>query len=27
MIHVHAGKGAIDRYVPLPDKILTLLRK
>ena len=27
MIHVHAGKGAIDRYVPLPDKTLALLRE
>lgn len=27
MIHVHRGKGAKDRYVPLPDTTLTLLRK
>ncbi len=27
MIHVHRGKGAKDRYVPLPDSTLKLLRK
>ena len=27
MIHVHLGKGAIDRFVPLPDNTLHLLRK
>ena len=27
MIHVHRGKGAKDRYVPLPEKILPMLRK
>lgn len=27
MIHVHRGKGAKDRYVPLPDTTLKLLRK
>lgn len=27
MIHVHRGKGAKDRYVPLPDATLKLLRK
>ncbi len=27
MIHVHRGKGAKDRYVPLPDSTLELLRK
>lgn len=26
LIHVHRGKGAKDRYVPLPDTTLTLLR-
>jgi site-specific recombinase XerD len=26
-IHVHRGKGAKDRYVPLPDETLVLLRK
>ena len=26
-IHVHRGKGAKDRYVPLPDATLKLLRK
>ncbi len=26
MIHVHRGKGAKDRFVPLPHAILTLLR-
>lgn len=26
MIHVHRGKGAKDRYVPLPEKTLFLLR-
>jgi integrase/recombinase XerD len=26
MIHVHRGKGAKDRYVPLPDETLQLLR-
>ncbi len=26
-MHVHHGKGALDRYVPLPDAMLTLLRK
>ncbi len=27
MIHVHRGKGAKDRYVPLPHETLNLLRK
>ena len=27
MIHVHRGKGAKDRYVPLPEGTLELLRK
>ncbi len=27
MIHVHRGKGAKDRYVPLPESTLMLLRK
>jgi len=27
MIHVHRGKGAIDRYVPLPDETLPMLRR
>lgn len=27
LIHVHAGKGAKDRYVPLPGKTLALLRE
>jgi integrase/recombinase XerD len=27
MVHVHRGKGAKDRYVPLPGSTLTLLRK
>jgi integrase/recombinase XerD len=27
MIHVHRGKGAKDRYVPLPNETLSLLRK
>jgi integrase len=27
MIHVHRGKGAKDRYVPLPGATLGLLRK
>jgi site-specific recombinase XerD len=26
MLHVHRGKGAKDRYVPLPDDTLSLLR-
>lgn len=26
LIHVYAGKGAKDRYVPLPEKTLALLR-
>ena len=26
-IHVHRGKGAKDRYVPLPEEILFLLRE
>lgn len=26
LVHVHQGKGARDRYVPLPDKLLPLLR-
>ena len=26
MVHVHRGKGAKDRYVPLPEDTLTLLR-
>ncbi|MBI2877104.1 MAG: tyrosine-type recombinase/integrase [Candidatus Tectomicrobia bacterium] len=27
MIHVHRGKGAKDRYVPLPTKTLLVLRE
>lgn len=27
MIHIHRGKGAKDRYVPLPEDTLALLRK
>jgi len=27
MIHVHKGKGGKDRYVPLPDRTLALLRQ
>jgi len=27
MIHVHRGKGARDRYVPLPDETYRMLRK
>ncbi|MFC1886765.1 tyrosine-type recombinase/integrase, partial [Thermodesulfobacteriota bacterium] len=27
MIHVHRGKGAKDRYVPLPKETLDLLRR
>jgi site-specific recombinase XerD len=27
LVHVHHGKGALDRYVPLPDAMLTLLRE
>lgn len=27
MVHVHRGKGAKDRYVPLPDETYLLLRK
>ncbi len=27
MIHVHRGKGARDRYVPLPESTLTMLRE
>jgi site-specific recombinase XerD len=27
MIHVHRGKGAKDRYVPLPDTTLKILRR
>jgi site-specific recombinase XerD len=27
LIHVHRGKGAIDRYVPLPKETLNLLRR
>jgi len=26
LVHVHQGKGSKDRYVPLPDKLLPLLR-
>jgi integrase len=26
LVHVHHGKGALDRYVPLPDGTLVLLR-
>jgi integrase/recombinase XerD len=27
LVHVHRGKGARDRYVPLPAKTLTMLRR
>jgi integrase len=27
MIHVHRGKGAKDRYVPLPESTYALLRR
>ena len=27
LVHVHLGKGAKDRYVPLPGRTLTLLRR
>jgi site-specific recombinase XerD len=27
MVHIHRGKGAKDRYVPLPDYTLTWLRR
>lgn len=27
LVHVHHGKGAIDRYVPLPEQTLELLRR
>ena len=27
MIHVHRGKGAKDRFVPLPNKTLDILRQ
>lgn len=27
LIHVHKGKGGKDRYVPLPDRTLALLRQ
>jgi site-specific recombinase XerD len=27
MVHVHRGKGAKDRYVPLPERSLLLLRE
>jgi integrase/recombinase XerD len=27
LVHVHLGKGAKDRYVPLPERTLTLLRQ
>ena len=27
MVHVHRGKGAKDRYVPLPSRTLTILRQ
>jgi integrase/recombinase XerD len=27
MIHVHLGKGTIDRYVPLPESTYDLLRR
>ena len=27
MIHVHRGKGAKDRFIPLPNSILMLLRR
>lgn len=27
MIHVHRGKGAKDRYIPLPEETLVILRK
>jgi integrase len=26
-IHIHRGKGAVDRYVPLPEETLHLLRR
>jgi integrase/recombinase XerD len=26
LVHVHHGKGALDRYVPLPDATVTMLR-
>ena len=27
MIHIHRGKGSIDRYVPLPEETLSLMRQ
>ncbi len=27
LVHVHRGKGSKDRYVPLPDNLLSLLRR
>lgn len=27
MVHIHQGKGGKDRYVPLPDAALTMLRR
>jgi integrase len=27
MIHVHRGKGAKDRYIPLPEATYALLRR
>jgi integrase/recombinase XerD len=27
LVHVHLGKGSKDRYVPLPESLLTLLRR
>jgi len=27
LLHIHGGKGAKDRYVPLPDRTLALLRE
>ena len=27
LVHVHLGKGARDRYVPLPERTLTILRQ
>ncbi len=27
LVHIHRGKGAVDRYVPLPEQTLRLLRQ